>query len=103
MSRGCVRVYNTSGRVAQCWHSVGRVFLAQLCGLTTLQPYHVGTVSSDMGNRLPFKIAVMDVHRWQTHENLFSSVSCVTPGNTRDPDEWEGSRGGGGAHHVKLF
>lgn len=82
-------------------HSFGTVFLAQLCRLTTLQPYHVGTVSSDVGNGFPFKIAVMDVHRWPTYENLFSSVSCVGSGNTRAPDEWEGSEGED--HHVMLF
>jgi hypothetical protein len=43
----------------------------------------------------------MDVHRWPTHEDLFSSVSCVTPGNTRDRDELEGSEGEG--HHARLF
>lgn len=34
-------------------------------------------------------------------KNLFSSVSCVATGNTRDPDEWEGSEGEG--HHAWLF
>ena len=95
-----VHVYNCR-RKHDGSHSFGTVFLAQLCRLTTLQPYHFGTVSTDVGTRFPFKIALMDVHRWPTHENLFSSVSCVTLGDTRDPDEWKGSVGEG--HHARLF
>jgi hypothetical protein len=82
-------------------HSFGTVFLAQPSRLTTLRPHHVGTVSSDVGSIFPFKIAVMDVHRWPTHENLFSSISCVTPGNIRGPDEWEDS-GRGSSCEVIL-